>query len=99
MKNGIHLDKRKRQLYKKYELKRLICKTFLLNKNLPDELRKKRLQELSNLSRNSSITRIRNHCILTGRTKGILRKFKLSRISFRELASEGSLMGVFKCSW
>jgi len=99
MKNGIHLDKRKRQLYKKYELKRLICKAFLLNKNLSDELRKKRLQELSKLSRNSSITRIRNHCILTGRTKGTLRKFKLSRISFRELASEGSLMGVFKCSW
>jgi small subunit ribosomal protein S14 len=99
MKNGIQLDKRKRELYKKYELKRLICKILLLNKNLPNELKKKRFQELSKLSRNSSITRIRNYCVLTGRTKGTLQKFKLSRISFRELASEGSLMGVFKSSW
>jgi ribosomal protein S14 len=99
MKNAIHLDKSKRQLYKKYELKRLICKAFLLNRNLSEGLRRKRLQELSNLPRNSSITRIRNHCILTGRAKGVLRKFKLSRISFRELASEGSLTGIFKCSW
>jgi len=99
MKNGIYSDKRKRQLYNKNELKRLICKIFLLNKNLPNELKTKRFQELSKLSRNSSITRIRNYCVLTGRTKGTLRKFKLSRISFRELASEGSLMGVFKSSW
>lgn len=99
MKNGIHLDKHKRELYKKYELKRLICKILLLNKNISSESKKKRFQELSKLSRNSSVTRIKNYCILTGRTKGNLRKFRLSRISFRELASEGSLMGVFKSSW
>ena len=64
MKNGIHLDKRKRELYKKYELKRLICKIFLLNKNLSNDSKKKRFEELSKLSRNSSITRVRNYCVL-----------------------------------
>lgn len=99
MKNGIHLDKHKRDLYKKYEIKRLICKTFLLNRNLSNQLKKKQLYELSKLPRNSSITRVKNYCVLTGRSKGTLRKFRLSRISFRELASEGGLMGVFKSSW
>ena len=80
MKNGIHLDKRKRELYKKYELKRLVCKIFLLNRNLSHELKRKRFQELSKLPRNSSITRIRNYCVLTGRSKGTLQKFKLKHI-------------------
>lgn len=99
MKNGIHADKSKRELYRKYEVKRIICKILLLNKGLSNELKKKQFEELSKLPRNSSITRIKNYCVLTGRTKGTLRKFRLSRISFRELASEGSLMGVFKSSW
>ena len=99
MKNGIHLDKRKRELYKKNELKRIICKLFLINKNVPSELKKKQFEELCKLPRNSSITRVKNYCVLTGRAKGNLRKFKLSRISFRQLASNGSLMGVFKSSW
>lgn len=54
---------------------------------------------LSRLPRNSSPTRIRNMCALTGRSRGYLRKFKISRIMLRELALEGKIPGMRKASW
>ncbi len=55
--------------------------------------------KLSELARNSSPTRIRNRCSLTGRPRGFYRKFKLSRIAVRELASSGQIPGMLKSSW
>ena len=55
--------------------------------------------KLSKLPRNSSKSRIRNRCALTGRPRGFYRKFGLSRIALRELASDGKLPGVVKSSW
>jgi small subunit ribosomal protein S14 len=55
--------------------------------------------KLASLPRNSSRTRIRNRCALSGRPRGYYRKFDLGRIAFRELASEGKLPGVRKSSW
>ncbi|MDV2684363.1 30S ribosomal protein S14 [Alkalihalophilus sp. As8PL] len=54
---------------------------------------------LSKLPRNSSPTRLNNRCEVTGRPRGYLRKFKLSRIKFRELAHKGQVPGVKKSSW
>jgi len=54
---------------------------------------------LSQLPRNSSRTRVRNRCLLSGRGRGVYRKFNLSRIWFRKLASECKLPGVTKASW
>lgn len=54
---------------------------------------------LSKLPRNSMPVRLRNRCRLTGRPRGYMRKFGLSRIAFRELASEGKVPGVVKSSW
>lgn len=54
---------------------------------------------LQKLPRNSSPTRVKNRCALTGRTRGYLRAFGLSRIKFRELAREGKIPGVKKASW
>ena len=51
------------------------------------------------MPRNSSPTRIRNRCELTGRPRGVYRKFKLSRIALRELASTGQIPGMVKSSW
>jgi len=51
------------------------------------------------MPRNSSATRIRNRCELTGRPRGVYRKFKLSRIALRELASAGQIPGMVKSSW
>ncbi|HTE58112.1 MAG TPA: 30S ribosomal protein S14 [Verrucomicrobiae bacterium] len=54
---------------------------------------------LHNLPRNSSPTRRKNRCVETGRPRGFMRQFGLSRISFREHASKGEIPGVTKSSW
>jgi len=54
---------------------------------------------LAKLPRNSSPTRHKNRCILTGRPRGYMRQFGLSRIAFREQASKGNIPGVTKASW
>jgi small subunit ribosomal protein S14 len=57
------------------------------------------LEGLASLPRNSSPTRSTNRCIETGRARGYMRQFGLSRISFREHASKGEIPGVTKASW
>ena len=54
---------------------------------------------LQRLPRDASPTRVRNMCALTGRTRGVYRKFKISRIKLRELALEGKIPGMRKASW
>jgi len=54
---------------------------------------------LQKLPRDSSPTRLKNRCEITGRPRGYLRKFKVSRIAFRELAHKGQIPGVTKSSW
>jgi small subunit ribosomal protein S14 len=64
------------------------------------ELKKARnYAELGNLPRDASPTRSHNRCQLTGRSKGVLRKFKISRIMLRELALAGKIPGLKKASW
>ncbi|MEL6310010.1 MAG: 30S ribosomal protein S14 [Chloroflexota bacterium] len=66
---------------------------------------RKRLREagdwegLAKLPRNSSPTRLRNRCGVTGRSRGYIRRFGLSRITFREMALKGEIPGVTKSSW
>jgi small subunit ribosomal protein S14 len=57
------------------------------------------LQALSLLPRNSSPVRLHNRCLLTGRPKGYMRQFGISRITFREMASKGLIPGIKKASW
>ena len=99
MQNSIHRDNRRRALVFKLELKRLQYKALLNNISLPREVRKHYREKYNKLPRNSCSTRIRNRCILTGRGRGVLSFCKLSRIRFRELASQGDIMGVCKVSW
>lgn len=54
---------------------------------------------LQKLPRNANPTRLHNRCSMTGRPRGYLRKFGLSRIAFREMALEGKIPGVVKASW
>jgi small subunit ribosomal protein S14 len=56
-------------------------------------------QGLDKLPRNSSKVRLHNRCKLTGRPKGYMRKFGISRVTFREMASQGKIPGVTKASW
>lgn len=99
MANLIQRDQNRRLLYKKYELKRNLFKSLICDMSLPKEIRFQSVLKLNKLPRSSSKVRIHNRCILTGRSKGNLRQWKISRITFRELASRGLLAGVRKSSW
>ncbi len=78
--------KRKRMV-EKYAAKRALLKT------------EGDFQALSRLPRNSSPVRLHNRCKLSGRPKGYIRQFGISRIAFRELASKGLIPGIKKASW
>jgi len=87
------------KLVNKYKNKRESLKSIIKNKDLSIEDRMKFQNKLNDLPRNSSSIRYRNRCLLTGRTRGVYRKFGLSRIKIRELAMTGNLPGVVKSSW
>lgn len=70
-----------------------------LDVNVSDEERAKAREVLQSLPRNGSKVRVSVRCQLTGRVRGVYRKFGLSRIKFRELALEGKIPGVTKASW
>ncbi len=68
-----------------------------MSKNIEDRLAA--VDSLNKMPKNSSPIRLRNRCQFTGRSRGFLRKFKLSRLCFREMANQGLIPGVFKASW
>ena len=86
-------------LVKKYKNKRSNLKEKIMKKDISMEERLKLQNKLNDLPRNSSSIRYRNRCKLTGRTRGVYRKFGLSRIKIRELSMSGDLPGVVKSSW
>lgn len=92
-------DKKRRDLINKYEFIRKELKSVFYNLLLPDSVRMEAFSKLQELPRNSSVTRLRNRCVLTGRSRGVYKKFKISRISLRELASNGLITGIRKSSW
>lgn len=75
---------------------RLVAKYAAIRKELKE---KGDIAGLQQLPRNANPTRLHNRCSMTGRPRGYIRKFGLSRISFRELALEGKIPGVTKASW
>jgi small subunit ribosomal protein S14 len=79
--------------------KRSALKKIVMNRSLPIEERFEAQLKLNDLPRNGTRVRIRNRCELTGRPRGVYRKFKLSRVGLRDLASRGQLPGVVKSSW
>lgn len=99
MNNLVYNDSKKRQTYLKHEIKRLEYTSLFSDLSLPKQIRAQALDLLGRLPRNSSRVRVTNRCILTGRSHAVLRLCKLSRIKFRDLASQGRLMGVQKSSW
>jgi|TARA_B100000401_G_C52690175_1_gene664067 small subunit ribosomal protein S14 len=99
MKSLIEKDKKRRKLFKKYESKRRELKAIIYNKENSMELRNKAQIALSKLPKDSSKIRIKNRCVLTGRSKGVFRYFKLSRIQLRQLTLEGNIPGYSKTSW
>jgi small subunit ribosomal protein S14 len=83
----------------KYAAKRAELKRILADPETSDEEFYVAQKKLTKLPRNSSRVRLRNRCAITGRPRAFLRKFGLSRITFRELATQGRIPGVTKSSW
>ena len=79
--------------------KRAELRAIVRNLSLPAEERFTAQLELSSLPRNGAKIRVRNRCALTGRPRAVYRKFELSRVALRELASSGYIPGMVKSSW
>lgn len=91
-------ERRQRLVRLKWE-KRQELKAIIIDPTKSEEEKEQAQRKLNSMSRNSSPVRLRNRCRLTGRSRGYLRKFDLSRICFRELANMGKIPGVVKASW
>jgi small subunit ribosomal protein S14 len=97
--SSIEKNKHRRRLVKKFASRRARLKAIARDKKLPMEERFAATLKLAELPRNSSATRVRNRCELTGRPRGYYRKHRLSRIALRELGSKGLIPGLIKSSW
>ena len=86
MQSLLHKDRRIRILYALYERRRSVLFSLIHNRMFTEAKRIRFYRELLSLPRDSSITRVRNRCTLTGRSRAIYRRFGLSRLIFRKLA-------------
>ena len=98
-KSSIEKNNRRRKMAKQMAGRRARLKEIVMDKDKPVEERFAASLKLAQVPRNSSKTRIRNRCELTGRPRGVYRKHKLSRIALRELGSKGMVPGLVKSSW
>ena len=97
--SSIEKNKKRIKLTQKYKTIRAALKAKVIDLSLSMKDRMEAQQALQKLPRNSSAVRVRNRCALTGRPRGYMGMFDLSRIKFRELALQGFLPGVKKTSW
>lgn len=95
----IKRNEKRRALVAKYAVQRSALKKILKNPKTTDKDFFAASRKLAELPRNSSPTRIRNRCSITGRGRAYYRKFGVSRIQLRELVSYGKIPGVIKASW
>jgi small subunit ribosomal protein S14 len=98
-KSSIEKNNLRAKLTKQVTPRRERLKAIARDRDVDPEERFAAQLKLSELPRNSSATRVRNRCSLTGRPRGYYRKFRLSRIAVRELASSGQIPGMLKSSW
>ena len=98
-KSSIAKQKRREQIVKRMWNKRQELRKTIYNMNLSEEERHDARIALNKMPRDSAPCRLRNRCQVTGRCRGYLRKFSVSRLTFREYASAGLIPGVTKSSW
>lgn len=96
MRSVLERDKKRRLIFKKFEIRRLILKSLLVDKNLKSFEKNFVRYMLLKMPKDSSLTRIRNRCIVTGRGRGIFSKFRLSRIAFKKYGLMGNIYGLRK---
>jgi small subunit ribosomal protein S14 len=98
-KSSIEKNNRRRRLAKRFSGRRERLKAIVNDKTKPIEERFAASLKLAELPRNSSPSRVRNRCEISGRPRAFYRKHKLSRIALRELGSKGMIPGLLKSSW
>jgi small subunit ribosomal protein S14 len=95
----INRERKRRAAVKKYAAKRAGLLATISNQKLPPEERYEARLRLQKLPRDASPVRLRNRCALTGRPRGVYRKFGLARGKLRDIAMRGEIPGVIKASW
>lgn len=98
-KSAIEKNKKRIRMVAKYANRRASLKAIINNKDVSPEERFDAQLKLNQVPKNALPGRIHNRCELSGRPKGFYRKFRISRIALRELASQGKIPGVVKSSW
>ena len=98
-KSSIERNQKRRRLAKKFGSARARLKAIASDRSLPAEERFAARLKLAQLPRNSSPSRIRNRCDVSGRPRGFYRKLQMSRIALRDFASQGQIPGMVKSSW
>jgi small subunit ribosomal protein S14 len=91
-------EKRKKMAFKQRKI-RADLRKIVVDEKATDQERDDAGLKLNKLNRNGCMVRVRSRCFLTGRGRGVYRKFNLSRIKFRELALKGQIPGITKASW
>jgi ribosomal protein S14 len=99
MANFEQKDQQKRKLVRKFEVQRKFLKAVTQNQSLPQSLRYEYFLKLQKLAKKTSAVQVVNRCVFSHRSRGTLRKFKLSRIWLRELLAQGNLAHTTKSSW
>lgn len=98
-KSAVEKNQRRRAMVARDAAKRAVLKEIARNRDADSEERFDAVLKLAKLPRNGAKVRIRNRCIVSGRPRAYYRKFGLSRIALRDLASAGQVPGVLKSSW
>ena len=95
----INREEKRRKLVAQFAKKRAALQAIIDNESMSDAERYEARLKLQQLPRNASPVRLRNRCQMTGRPRGVFRKFGLCRNKIRELAFKGEIPGVVKASW
>ncbi len=97
--NMVEREKRRAKIAVRFAKRRLALKELIRSPKTPQEERAAAQVKLQKLPRDASPTRGRNRCAITGRSRGVYRKFGLSRVKIREVANRGEIPGLSKASW
>ena len=92
-------DKKRRKTVEKFKARRVALLEIIYDSRASDEAKEEARTKLQKLPRDASPVRLRNRCALTGRPRGVYRKFGLGRNKLRELALRGEVPGIIKASW
>ena len=95
----INRDVKRTKTVEKFAAKRAALKAIIEDSSKTDEERYEARLKMQQLPRNASPIRQRNRCAITGRARGVFRKFGLGRMKLRELAMKGEIPGMTKASW